>query len=278
MERQKQTFTVFLLRSICSYQFNYPLQSYDLMTNYLKSGLHKWAGDAYKFDKQKPYIEVVTSPNNPDGSLREAVVNGDQGSLIYDLAYYWPQYTPISTPMDHDIMLFTTSKCTGHAGTRIGWALVKDREIAKKMTKYMEINTIGVSKDSQIRAAKILQAVLGSVDHGGNNETFFDYSYELMAKRWKELREAVNHTELFSLPEFPVKTCSFSGRTFGQLPAFAWLKCNGKVDDCERFLRDHKILTRGGERFGASMKYARASMVSREKEFKLFTKRLSEIK
>lgn len=90
------------------------------MTDYLKSGLYKWAGDAYKFSKDKPYIELVTSPNNPDGSSREAVVNRNQGILVHDLAYYWPQYTPISFPADHDIMLFTVSKSTGHAGTRLG--------------------------------------------------------------------------------------------------------------------------------------------------------------
>lgn len=72
------------------------------------------------FDKDGPYIEVVTSPNNPDGTIREAVVNLGEGKLVYDLAYYWPQYTPITHPLDHDIMLFTFSKCTGHAGSRIG--------------------------------------------------------------------------------------------------------------------------------------------------------------
>ncbi|XP_076930311.1 tryptophan aminotransferase-related protein 2-like [Bidens hawaiensis] len=253
--------------------------AYPLMTDYLKSGLHKWAGDAHKFNKQEPYIELVTSPNNPDGSTRQSVVKGDKGILIHDLAYYWPQYTPILSPADNDIMLFTVSKSTGHAGSRIGWALVKDREIARKMTTFIEINTIGVSKDSQIRAAKILQTISDSCDHANQThaETFFDYSYKLMALRWKELREAVNKTELFSLPDFPLETCSFSGRTFGQLPAFAWLKCEGQVDDCEGFTRKHKILTRGGKHFGASMKYVRMSMLSREKEFKILTRRLPAI-
>ncbi|XP_075479492.1 tryptophan aminotransferase-related protein 2-like [Primulina tabacum] len=67
------------------------------------------------------YIEIITSPNNPDGSLREAPVNNKQaGILIHDLANRWPQYSSISSTADHDIMLFTVSKCTGHAGTRHG--------------------------------------------------------------------------------------------------------------------------------------------------------------
>ncbi|XP_061986320.1 tryptophan aminotransferase-related protein 1-like [Populus nigra] len=94
---------------------------YKDQAEFLLSGLYKWEGDAHTFDKDGPYIEVVTSPNNPDGAIREAVVNLGEGKLVYDLAYYWPQYTPITDhPLDHDIMLFTFSKCTGHAGSRIG--------------------------------------------------------------------------------------------------------------------------------------------------------------
>jgi L-tryptophan--pyruvate aminotransferase len=40
---------------------------------------------------------------------------------IHDLVYYWPQYTPITVRAAHDIMLFTMSKITGHAGTRLGY-------------------------------------------------------------------------------------------------------------------------------------------------------------
>ncbi|KAL7098433.1 hypothetical protein ACP275_09G018000 [Erythranthe tilingii] len=255
--------------------------SYPLITEFLKSGLYKWAGDARKFKKDKPYIELVTSPNNPDGLSREAVVNRDQGILIHDLAYYWPQYTPISSPpADHDIMLFTVSKSTGHAGTRLGWALVKDREIAKKMTEFIVLSTIGVSKESQLRAAKILQVMSDTHENESNfneGEPFFDHSYDLMAMRWQQLRDAVKKNPLFSLPEFSHGKCAFSGRTFASQPAFAWLKCEGETDDCEGFLREHKILTRSGKHFGESSKYVRISILPRDEVFDQFTERLSSI-
>nr|XP_016461032.1 PREDICTED: tryptophan aminotransferase-related protein 2-like [Nicotiana tabacum] len=254
--------------------------SYPLITECLKSGLYKWRGDANEFDRDEPYIELVTYPNNPDGSIREAVVNGNGGILVHDLAYYWPQYTPISSPADHDIMLFTLSKCTGHAGMRLGWALVKDEAIAKKMVKFIEISSIGVSKDSQVRAAKILDVIADTYEHAetSNKSTrFFDYGYQEMAKRWRQLREAVNKGQTFSLPNLPVGKCNFSNRTFGTQPAFAWLKCEKTIDDCETFLRKHKILTRGGVHFGSSKKFVRISLIGHEEEYNEFIRRLSLI-
>lgn len=123
----------------------YFLQSYPLITECLKSGLYKWRGDANEFDRDEPYIELVTYPNNPDGSIREAVVNGNGGILVHDLAYYWPQYTPISSPADHDIMLFTLSKCTGHAGMRLGYVTYPGLQymflnLSELLVNYLHLN------------------------------------------------------------------------------------------------------------------------------------------
>uniref|UniRef100_A0A7N0VG66 Alliinase C-terminal domain-containing protein n=1 Tax=Kalanchoe fedtschenkoi TaxID=63787 RepID=A0A7N0VG66_KALFE len=194
--------------------------SYPLMTDFLKSGLYKWAGDAKLYDKEGPYIELVTSPNNPDGEPRTSVVNRSQGVLIHDFAYYWPQYAPITSAADHDLMLFTVSKSTGHAGIRIGWALVKDKEVAMKMTKFIELNTIGVSKDSQLRAAKILKATSDSCEGISNSkvENFFEFSFNQMTLRWMKLRAAVRKSGLFSLPDFSSEWCAYNQQAFKPQP------------------------------------------------------------
>ncbi|RRT72873.1 hypothetical protein BHE74_00002128 [Ensete ventricosum] len=57
--------------------------------------------------------------------------------------------------------------------------------------------------------------------------------------------------------------------------AFAWLKCEKEeVEDCEGFLRKHKILTRSGRHFGVEPKYVRISMLDRDETFDLFIERL----
>lgn len=89
---------------------------------------------------------------------------------------------------------------------------MKDKEVAKKMTKFIELNTIGVSKDSQLRAAKVLRAVSESCEQdrrSNDTESFFKFSYNLMAHRWKQLRAAVQRSGMFSLPTFSPAFCTF---------------------------------------------------------------------
>ncbi|GLJ30972.1 hypothetical protein SUGI_0618300 [Cryptomeria japonica] len=264
--------------------------SYPVVTDYLKSDMYRWAGDAWNYKQivnEDHYIELVTSPNNPDGFVREAVVNGS-GPVVYDHAYYWPHYTPIIAPADGDVMLFTVSKSTGHAGTRIGWAIVKDAEVAKKMTKYIELNTIGVSKDSQLRASKILHSISNSyaseVDTEEYSSTveetrFFHHGSNLMAERWRRLRDVVSLNHRFSLPAFQSQFCNFFGRQATPQPAFAWVKCEGRDDeeDCAKLLRSHGIITRSGRHFGAPQNYVRLSILDRNHTFNLLIDRLSAI-
>ncbi|KAL0447154.1 UNVERIFIED_CONTAM: L-tryptophan--pyruvate aminotransferase 1 [Sesamum latifolium] len=216
--------------------------------------------------------------------LRSGLSNGQlwlikpEGWLFMTLPYYWPQYTAITSPADCDIMLFTVSKCTGHAGSRIGWALVRDKDVAKKMVKFIEINTIGVSKEAQLRAASILEIVSASCQRVKpyDLENFFEYSKDFMAERWKKLRDAVKKNELFSVTKFPRQFCNFTGGFTEAHPAFAWMKCKEGMD-CEKVLREHKILTRSGKRFGSDEEYVRISMLSRDEEFDLFLQRLPNI-
>uniref|UniRef100_A0A0E0BXQ4 Alliinase C-terminal domain-containing protein n=1 Tax=Oryza meridionalis TaxID=40149 RepID=A0A0E0BXQ4_9ORYZ len=247
-------------------------QSYPAVTDFLRSGLFRWAGDADAFGGDS-YIELVCSPNNPDGAIREAVLDSKTGNgrTVHDLAYYWPQYTPITKRAAHDIMLFTVSKSTGHAGTRIGWALVKDRAIARKMTKFVELNTIGVSKDSQMRAAKVLAAVSDGYERRPEQtkETktatpprLFDFGRRKMVERWSMLRAAVAASGIFSLPEETSGFCNFTK----------------DVEDCAGFLRGHKILTRSGAQFGADARYVRVSMLDRDDAYDIFINRLSSLK
>ncbi|GJU23835.1 L-tryptophan--pyruvate aminotransferase 1-like protein [Tanacetum coccineum] len=230
--------------------------SYPEIMDLVKSGLYKWGGDAHAFDKDEPYVELVTSPNNPNGVIRGAVVNHEGGILVHDLAYYWPQYTPITSSLESDIMLFTASKCTGHAGSRIGWALVKDKEVAKKMIKYMEVTTIGVSKESQLRVAKILQVVADGCKRFGSpdGDNFFEFGQKMMAKSNAiTLDMSLKHIQLLH---------GLNAR---------------KELTVRSLLSVSKSLTRGGSRFGSDPAFVRVSMMSKDEEFNLFIDRLSMI-
>ncbi len=80
-------------------------------------------------ERENAVIEYVTNPNNPTGLPMEAMYPASP-YIVYDYAYYWPHITNITVPMDEDIMLFTASKSLGAAGTRFGWAFVRDPDIA----------------------------------------------------------------------------------------------------------------------------------------------------
>ncbi|KAJ1701094.1 hypothetical protein LUZ63_000873 [Rhynchospora breviuscula] len=253
---------------------------YSGIADFMKSGMFHWAGDAATFNGDDNFIELVCSPNNPDGEIRHAVRGNEAGKRVHDMAYCWPQYTPMRHPADHDIMLFTVSKATGHAGTRIGWALVKDAEVARKMAKFIEMNTIGVSKDSQVRAAKILKVIadgyeLPDLEAGIK---FFHFGRWLLANRWQRLRQAIKVSGRFSLPQFPSEFCEFFKEHAETYPGFAWLRCEDQtIEDLEVFFKTLNILTRNGRQFGVGPEYVRVSMLDRDANFDVFIKRISSL-
>ncbi|KAK4428362.1 Tryptophan aminotransferase-related protein 4 [Sesamum alatum] len=100
----------------------YPL--YKAQIDFFQNMHFEYDGDALLLknssDTTANVIEFVTSPNNPDGNLREVVSQGPLVRAIYDHVYYWPHFTAIPAPANEDVMIFTISKFTGHAGSRLG--------------------------------------------------------------------------------------------------------------------------------------------------------------
>lgn len=291
-----QLFTVALraLAATVRHQANFPLpvvcaepfySCYQEALEEEKSEVYQWRGDAKEFKEEGPYVEVVTSPNNPDGTIRKPVVNREGGMVIADLAYCWPQYTPITASYNYEVMLFTLSKCTGHAGSRVGWAIVKDREVAMNMIKQMSLMTIGSCREGQLRATKILDFVATTyqksfatrgrpfrVSHT-SEEGLFEFGRRVLAERWAKLRSAVKHCGLFKLLEFPAEYCNFICEHIQPNPAYAWMECVTGEDAAE-LLEGLNIKTRNGQRFGASPKYTRVSMLESDETFDLFIERL----
>ncbi|KAF8404466.1 hypothetical protein HHK36_009351 [Tetracentron sinense] len=109
-------------RVVASIPF-YPV--YEMQTEFFRSVDFKFQGDASDWKNTSSsslnFIEFVTSPNNPDGQLKEAVLQGPFVKTIHDHAYYWPHFTAIPAPANGDVMIFTMSKITGHAGSRFGY-------------------------------------------------------------------------------------------------------------------------------------------------------------
>uniref|UniRef100_A0A2N9IMS8 Alliinase C-terminal domain-containing protein n=1 Tax=Fagus sylvatica TaxID=28930 RepID=A0A2N9IMS8_FAGSY len=146
----------------------YPV--YKEQTEFLKSEDYEFSGDTLLWkmsgldssshSQSQNIVEFVTSPNNPDGELKKAVVGGPFVKTIHDLAYYWPHFTAIPAPADEDLMIFTLSKLTGHAGSRFGWAIIKDEVVYQRMLTYMSLSTYGVSRETQLRVLKLLKVVI----------------------------------------------------------------------------------------------------------------------
>ncbi|GLU06943.1 hypothetical protein SLE2022_239270 [Rubroshorea leprosula] len=190
---------------------------------------------------------------------------------IHDLAYYWPHYTAIPAPADEDLMIFTLSKLTGHAGSRFGWAIIKDEAVYRTMLTYMLLSTYGVSQETQLRVLKLLNGVLES-----EGRELFYFGYQTMRNRWKQLSRILSMSKLFAVQELdPLLYCSYYEKLRGPSPAFAWLKCEREEDeDCNAVLKSVNVTGRNGSLFGAKSRSVRLSLVKGQDDFDLLLERM----
>ncbi|EOD06631.1 hypothetical protein EMIHUDRAFT_53100, partial [Emiliania huxleyi CCMP1516] len=156
---------------------------YKQSATFFRSAGFEWAADNASSPPpataERPLIELVTSPNNPDGHARAASVAGPHSSAVMDHAYLWPHFTAVGPP----VALFTLSKMTGHASTRVGWALCSDPHVAARMRDFSACTqaTFGSPRENQLRALAVLEHVVGS---GGE---IFTFARGRMLRRWERL-------------------------------------------------------------------------------------------
>ncbi|KAL9449540.1 hypothetical protein AB3S75_011459 [Citrus x aurantiifolia] len=260
-------------RVVASMPF-YPL--YQEQTDYFESVDYKFEGDANLWGNASSdthLVEFVTAPNNPDGQMNKAVLKGPYAKSIYDHAYFWPHFAPIPAPADEELMIFTTSKLTGHAGSRFGWAVIKDEAVYQRMLAYIGLNTMGISRECQLRAFKLLKVVL---EDGGNN--IFEFGYNTMKKRWENLSKIISLSSRFSLQEIAPQYCTYFKKIRPPSPAYAWVKCEREEDkDCYEILKAAKIIGREGRKFRAEARFVRLSLLKSQDDFDLLLHRLDEL-
>lgn len=188
----------------------------------------KYAKDLVPLDT----VQLITIPNNPDNSCK---YNRRFETAIYDLTYNWPTYT-IPKNYNEDLMVFTLSKCSGHASARIGWAIVKDKQLAKLAEKYIEYSTGGVSIYSQIEAYDVISYIM-------KDNVFFECGKQVLKYRWSTLLTL----------KLPFKILNKNGQ-------FAW--CKGK--------KPNNIEALMGSKFGMTDEYFRLNMGVSEETFNEF--------
>jgi len=214
---------------------------FKLLTEIASKQLHWSDRDSYC-----DTIKIIATPNNPDNKIKSSMNIAEH--VITDLCYNWPQYTDQINHND-DIMVFGLSKMTGHAGSRIGWAWVRDEKLAKLMRQYIEVTVGGVSLDSQMKTL----AILTSMDY--TTHPFKD-AEKILKRRWNRFRAV----SLCLISEYEM---------INQDGMFIWCKAkNG--DGVETFKRLAQTLGVSGEGFGVDKSYVRINLGCDEDQFGMF--------
>jgi len=208
-------------------------------------------------------IEFVTHPNNPNGIYREPQYPTSP-NLIYDMVYYWPQYVDITQKLNKPIMLFSISKLTGNAGSRFGWALVKDSKLAATMQSFIAMNQLTVGIDTQFRALRLLQSLLNG--NGFQLSSMMSFVRSKMDNRWSQI------VKLFQRQRDPARF-EFVGQPHG---LFVWIHCKDQTVPCDHQLQKGNVAGASGSSFGATDDFMRIEIAMRDEVFSLLINNLQQ--
>jgi len=203
-------------------------------------------------------IEFVTHPNNPDGQYYPP--SYPDATLIYDYVYAFPHISTIAPEMK-PIMVFSLSKLAGFAASRFGWVMVKDKALALQMAKYIFLNGQGAGIESKYHATRIIQAIADSV---GQQNDFFAFSRNIIAKRWTILQNTFKGSKQYKLNTVP------------GMP-YAWVTCTGTAN-CVKDFASVNVHVGAGSLFGTNDKNnVRIVIMQEQATFKLLMARIAKL-
>eukprot|EP01080_Neovahlkampfia_damariscottae_P012315 gene12315-5989_t len=231
-----------------------PFYTYYRTYSQLNPSWVKWA-DGREDLNPKNVVEFIAQPNNPDGLIKDPFYTTSP-YVVHDLVYYWPHNNLCLEKKHHDNMLFSLSKMSGHSSSRLGWALVKDKEIAQYMNDYVWLHSHGVSVDAQFRSYSIIKSIL---DDGGK---FFPFVKAKIVVRSQMLKKMLaqygkGRIEIISPDAFVV----------------VWLKCVG-LGDCGKFFESIGVTINPGPTYGADENHARFNLQGEYTDFVILMQKL----
>eukprot|EP00948_MAST-09A_sp_MAST-9A-sp1_P003615 g3615.t1 len=232
------------------------------------------------------FAEIVTYPNNPDGVLRKPLLT-ESSSLIYDCVYWWPQFNQHARngQLDKEIMIFSLSKLSGHAGTRFGWALVKKESFADAMNDFFMEQTLGLSVDAQLRAYAIMQKLVSEEEkqqkesvmrdddplarkhgrhHNGGMVNFVTAKFE---ERWRLVNSLFTR---YRKKYYGTESYKFELVNNATKGAYLWIKCldESTKASCQMQFASVGLIGNDGSAYGVDESFVRFTMFMRSVEIR----------
>ncbi|MFN4173881.1 MAG: aminotransferase class I/II-fold pyridoxal phosphate-dependent enzyme [Parachlamydiaceae bacterium] len=231
---------------------------YGSLIEVMHLGLIKWLrwSEAESVDP-KHLLEFITTPNNPDGAIHFKKTNADY--TLHDRVNHWPFFLNrddsiiSSETFENDmISIFSLSKILSFSGARLGYAFVKDPEMARFMRYYILMDTHGLVSDAQHHALFAMKHLFN-----GRLEEYSNWIKDRLNERWDLLEKNIKYS--------PLELLNFQGPT-------AWVKAPRKAD--EYFKSTYNVEATYGHEYGYSSDHIRLNMLSQTNEFNEFIWRL----
>ena len=89
------------------------------------------------------------------------------------------------------------------------WALIKDEKVAQRVHDYIMQNTMGASRDTQLRMLNIVKVMLANLR---SKEDIFAFGRDVMTAKWRKLNAVVSRSRRISLQKLPPQYCTYFGK------------------------------------------------------------------